>query len=427
MADLGTEGILDQFRRRCAEYESFRQELDRLINNLLRGMRISSITSRLKEAASMQAKIDSKPGKYRNLDDVTDLVGVRIITLFSDDVVRIAMIIRRELNVDPWDSIDKRDFVDPKEFGYASLHYVVGLDESRLRLREYKQFKGLKAELQIRTALQHAWAEIEHGLLYKPGEPSVAVHSEVRRRLARISAVLELSDQEFDQIRRRDVELKARPLPLVRASGLAEAISEIEFELSRQELAEKLGPLDRDLYLSINVNVTSQLTHQTGREVAVELRCCKGRFKGKLLGANTIVFQDVFPLATSEAKEHFRVRGIRVNAFQLGTSSSLVPTTIHAGLWLKRDDLTVPLGETFAIAQIKPALEFFVQVVQPKISCSEGANSAALEKRDWQSLNPAFFLKFREIFPGAFKSWDEELCQIRYLCLACLPPCCAPC
>jgi len=79
-----------------------------------------------------------------------------------------------------------------------SLHYVVCLPTSRANLRENKQFAGLKAEIQIRSILQHAWAEIEHDLGYKT---ELSLPREIRRRFSRLAGLLELADGEFSAIR----------------------------------------------------------------------------------------------------------------------------------------------------------------------------------------------------------------------------------
>jgi hypothetical protein len=85
-----------------------------------------------------------------------------------------------------------------------SLQYVVQLDSVRKQQIEYKRLAELKCEIQIRTILQHAWAEIEHDLEYK----SETNPPEIRRRFAALSALLEIADREFEDIRRQEEELR---------------------------------------------------------------------------------------------------------------------------------------------------------------------------------------------------------------------------
>jgi hypothetical protein len=56
----------------------------------------------------------------------------------------------------------------------------------------------LKAEIQIRTVLQHAWAAISHKLQYKREDD---VPAPLRRKLFRLSALFELADDEFISLR----------------------------------------------------------------------------------------------------------------------------------------------------------------------------------------------------------------------------------
>lgn len=78
------------------------------------------------------------------------------------------------------------------------MHYVVGMSLQRLSLCEYKMFRDLKCEIQIRSILQHAWAEIEHDIGYKN---EIAIPKQMRRKFSRIAGLLEIADQEFVQIR----------------------------------------------------------------------------------------------------------------------------------------------------------------------------------------------------------------------------------
>ena len=143
--------------------------METLLRQLLREREIPvhSISSRLKSRGSLAKKVERKGTSYSDLSDVTDLAGLRIVTYFSDQVDEIAGLIESEFQLDHHNSIDKRADLDPDRFGYLSLHYVVSLSPSRAALTEYRALAGLKAEIQIRSILQHAWAEIEHDLGYK--------------------------------------------------------------------------------------------------------------------------------------------------------------------------------------------------------------------------------------------------------------------
>jgi putative GTP pyrophosphokinase len=126
------------------------------------------------------------------------VVGIRIITHFEDEVDRIGDLIEREFTVDQERSVDKRRSLEADRFGYLSLHFVCGLSDERLRLSEYRRCHDLRCEIQIRSILQHAWAEIEHDLGYKA---AAGIPGPIRRRFSRLAGLLEIADREFAEIR----------------------------------------------------------------------------------------------------------------------------------------------------------------------------------------------------------------------------------
>lgn len=191
--------LITQFDQKREAYNALAKTMADLINRLIDARKISyhSISFRCKTKESFERKVDIKQS-YSALEDITDLAGVRIITHFSDDVDVVASMIESEFKVDRVNSIDKRAALDPDRFGYLSLHYVVSLKREREVLDEYAAFKGLKLEIQIRSILQHTWAEIEHDIGYKS---SVEVPKVIKRKFSRMAGLLELADQEFVAIR----------------------------------------------------------------------------------------------------------------------------------------------------------------------------------------------------------------------------------
>lgn len=204
------ELLLNEYRSKKGLYQSFASKVSQLINDILisKGITISAIPFREKDEDSLSKKI-SKEGneeKYQNLTDVTDLAGVRIITYFSDDVDKIATIIEDEFEVDYEKSIDKRKTHDPDRFGYLSLHYIIKLKSNRAELVEYSSYSNLYVEVQVRSILQHAWAEIEHDLGYKSKR---GIPKDTRRSFSRLAGMLELTDIEFLRIRNELNEYEA--------------------------------------------------------------------------------------------------------------------------------------------------------------------------------------------------------------------------
>jgi GTP pyrophosphokinase len=190
----------DEYYLATRYLDEFGEMLTKLIGTILKGQGINAheITFRVKHRQSAAAKVKNNPAKYANFEALHDLLGVRIITYFSEQVDAVAKIIAEEFNIDQGNSVDKRSILDPDRFGYLSMHYVARLDPRRAALPENQTFVPLRFELQIRSILQHAWAEIEHDLGYKS---RAAVPRQVRRRFSRLAGLLELADDEFLAIR----------------------------------------------------------------------------------------------------------------------------------------------------------------------------------------------------------------------------------
>lgn len=261
--------------------QDFKVSVDPLIQVLLEieGIQSHSVTSRIKSKASVRQKLQ-RPDKKRELNDLTDILGVRIITYFQDEVDAVAKLIEREFIVDPENSVDKRSILDPDRFGYLSLHYVLQLNPERSKLPENRAYKDIRFELQIRSILQHAWAEIEHDTGYKSES---GVPDAVRRRFSRLAGLLELADDEFLGIRE---ELAKSAAP--RRSRVADIKPEIERILAHPAL---IGLPDWDKKWS----ESEYISHAAASDrrlvlldrVLLEIPSSRGRFEPcDLLGPN---------------------------------------------------------------------------------------------------------------------------------------------
>lgn len=191
--------ILEDYKKNKKTYHAYRERIINLLNDLLSTEKIvvHQLVGRTKSLESLSKKIDDKNGKYSSINEITDIIGIRIITYLESDIDPIAELIEKEFIKDIENSIDKRK-LQADRFGYKSLHVVVGLNNDRTNLKEYKRYKSLKCEIQIRSILQHAWAEIEHDLGYK-GE--ISVPDQYKRSFNRVSALLETADNEFDRLK----------------------------------------------------------------------------------------------------------------------------------------------------------------------------------------------------------------------------------
>lgn len=191
--------LLSEYAIREPLYELLCSSVTPMLKALLsvNGIQVHSISSRCKDVTSLERKIKTKD-KYGDLTEITDLAGIRVITHYNDDVDRVAEVISREFIIDSVNTVDKRRATDPDRFGYVSLHYVASLSETRANLQENFSIGKLKFEIQIRSILQHTWAEIEHDTGYKVEKE---VPAQIRRRFSRLAGLLELADEEFVAIR----------------------------------------------------------------------------------------------------------------------------------------------------------------------------------------------------------------------------------
>jgi putative GTP pyrophosphokinase len=195
------ETLTEQYRIVRPFYETYEQRLKELLDRLMRSSKIEyeKIESRTKTVNSLYEKTTRANKDYQEpLKEITDLIGLRIVLYYNDDLKPVCDIIEREFIIDKGLSIDKSQILKPHEFGYRSIHYIVSLSKNRSNLCEWKEFSEIKVEIQIRTVLQHAWASIDHALRYKTEQDAP---SELRRRLFRLSGLLELADEEFSSIR----------------------------------------------------------------------------------------------------------------------------------------------------------------------------------------------------------------------------------
>jgi ppGpp synthetase/RelA/SpoT-type nucleotidyltranferase len=181
-------------------YKKYAKRLSRLIKDLIEkeDVDIHQIEYRCKTIDSFSEKLARPDKAYKDpLEEITDLIGMRIITYHLPDVERICSLIRKEFQVDELNSADKRASLNPDRFGYLSFHLVVSLPEHRRNLTEWQEFANIKVEIQVRTVLQHAWAAISHKLDYKTAQEMA---KEMKRKLFRLSALLELCDEEFQEL-----------------------------------------------------------------------------------------------------------------------------------------------------------------------------------------------------------------------------------
>lgn len=212
--DLHCNMLLDEYNEYMPAYRKImaiaKQELDKAINGI--GLYIVAQESRIKTEASLAGKLDLKGYKYSSISDITDIVGIRIVTFFSDEVDKVAVLIDKLFEVDWSQSVDKRKMHALDSFGYNSLHYICRIPKSLYSDPELPMVNELRFEVQMRTALQHVWSNLNHDTGYKSG---VVVPKEYIRNLNCLAGMLELADEQFSRIRTEITDYRRKVQALV--------------------------------------------------------------------------------------------------------------------------------------------------------------------------------------------------------------------
>lgn len=167
------------------------------------GINYLTVTGRAKSVASFADKVarttDGVPVFADPLRDIADVIGLRVITYVHSDVQAVADLLEDQAVV----HIDRDMGLETARegrFGYASRHLQISLDDEGRA--QHPLLAGLSAQVQIRTVLQHAWAEFEHDIRYKGTIPDEHV-PDLDRRFTLAAGLLELADREFSTIRER--------------------------------------------------------------------------------------------------------------------------------------------------------------------------------------------------------------------------------
>jgi len=207
------------FERQKPLYEEFSRLLQDILERAVRSLGIAAIIQvRAKEVPSFAEKCLRKQDKYvRPVDQFTDLCGARVIVESKGHLQPVCDYLRRNFEIDATNSEDVSGRLRSVEFGYLSIHNIVSFKEGadyhgvtvprvlyeRRTESETREKPGLspgprfKAEVQVRTLLQHSWATLVHDHLYKS---DFKAPRHLEREAAKIAAKLEDTDDSFARL-----------------------------------------------------------------------------------------------------------------------------------------------------------------------------------------------------------------------------------
>ena len=134
--------------------------------------------------------------RYEIKDYIVDLIGVRVICLYTPDIMEIARLLEEEFDVLDFTDKTREVEVTPDTFRYKGLHLDMALSTRRKSLPAYARFASVRFEVQVHTAIQDAWSTLDHTLKYKKQVPH-----ELSRRINALAALFEIADREFLAIR----------------------------------------------------------------------------------------------------------------------------------------------------------------------------------------------------------------------------------
>ena len=238
--DPHTQELLSQYRSLLPVYSEMAEKIPDSLKGFFSeaGFIVASVEHRVKTEESLTGKLLLKGSKYKDIFDVTDIVGLRVITFYVDDVDKVASVLERLFEIDWENSIDKRKAHEIDSFGYLSLHSICRIPESHYSDPKRPELNQIRFEVQMRTVLQHAWANMNHDTGYKSG---VEIPNEYRRTMSRLAGILELVDDEFSRIRRELADYRRRVQSLVSSGNLDEV--QLDGDSFRSYLS--IGPFDR--------------------------------------------------------------------------------------------------------------------------------------------------------------------------------------
>ena len=231
--------LLEQYHHLLPIYEKMAEVIPEKLKEFFceAGIIVAAVEHRVKTESSLAGKLQLKGDKYQSIHDITDLVGIRVITFYNDDVDKVASVLERLFEIDWENSIDKRKAHEIDSFGYLSLHYICSIPESAYSDPDHPELNKIRFEVQMRTVLQHAWANMNHDTGYKSG---VEIPKVYKRNLSRLAGMLELVDDEFSRIRQELADYRRQVQNLVASGNL----SEVQLDGDAFKSYLQIGPFD---------------------------------------------------------------------------------------------------------------------------------------------------------------------------------------
>jgi len=204
--EYGLNYWIDNKSKLLSQYEKLYKKNEKILSILTK--KFETILTGSGCNAQIKGRIKSFDALYRKIlmrcqngtiekpfEVITDIIGMRIVVPFLEDLESVEKLIKKHFQI--VETEYKSRELTIREFGYDSIHIQIKLpDEISDKV---KNSKGMKIEIQLRTILQDAWAEVEHELIYKTSIDKV--EDTIRRKMIAVNATLSLGDTIFQEIR----------------------------------------------------------------------------------------------------------------------------------------------------------------------------------------------------------------------------------
>jgi ppGpp synthetase/RelA/SpoT-type nucleotidyltranferase len=232
-------------------YEKYAKTLQQILTKAATRLApLSIVQARPKSLSSFGEKIYRRKNMYDDpVNQFTDLCGGRVITHTQDEVTAVCEFIKNNFQVDWNNSADTCERLSPSEFGYRSIHYIVKFKPNHFPTKDVdinvpSEVFGLKSEIQVRTLLEHAWADFSHDRTYKS---SFQIPQKWQRELAAVAASLEEADKAFSRIHKGLQDYVSSYQKCMNENEIHEEIKKLEliseYDPDNLEIANSIGKL----------------------------------------------------------------------------------------------------------------------------------------------------------------------------------------
>ncbi len=212
-------------------FEKLEEEANHILDDSLgkSGIKVHAITSRVKQFDSLLKK--AQHNRMENpIQQMNDIVGLRVVCLFLSDIQKIVEIVRQSFEVVSEDN--KIDVENVSSFGYMSFNLVVAIKPD-YRGPRYDNLHNRKFEIQIRTLAMDAWSAVSHYLDYKT---YVDIPKDLRRDFHALSGLFYVADKHFEMF------FKARQEEIKKTEQLVNNLSnEMQIEINLDSLKAYLA------------------------------------------------------------------------------------------------------------------------------------------------------------------------------------------